>query len=394
MAAPKRAPVTTHDRQGFKDVRVLGPLLDHLHAAGTERDRAGNRQLCYDQYATVRLWYVLSPSVTSLRSLQQATTWAKVHARFGMRPTALGTRSAAAPGFDAALLQDVIAAVGRRLPPPPVATERAALQALTAVAGSQLPALPKMAWALWQDAQPRAAKRHVAFAVLRQIPVGVTVTAGNASERAEWRRLVPPGGVYVVDRGDTDSELFQERHDWPCHFLARVQHHVAYEVQEERPIAAAAPAAGVRRDGLLRRVGTAHHTRLLPQPCRVVLVASGQPKADGPPDLLVLVTNHLDLEAELLALASRWRWAVEHLFRWLTWVLGGRHLLSQRENGVRLQVYVAILASLLIRLWVGRPPTTRTDERLGCSLSGWASEADMITHLDRWPFRSPPASKT
>jgi hypothetical protein len=32
----------------------------------------------------------------------------------------------------------------------------------------------------------------------------VTVTAGNGSERAEWRRLVQPGGFYVVDRGYVD----------------------------------------------------------------------------------------------------------------------------------------------------------------------------------------------
>jgi hypothetical protein len=48
MAAPKRAPVTTLALQGCKYFRVLGPLLDHWHAAGTTRDRAGNRQLVSD----------------------------------------------------------------------------------------------------------------------------------------------------------------------------------------------------------------------------------------------------------------------------------------------------------------------------------------------------------
>ena len=39
--------------QGFKYFRLLGPLFDHLRLAATERDRAGNRQLFYDQYARV-----------------------------------------------------------------------------------------------------------------------------------------------------------------------------------------------------------------------------------------------------------------------------------------------------------------------------------------------------
>jgi hypothetical protein len=317
-----------------------------------------------------------------------------VQRRFGVRPTSLGALSEAAQVFDAALLQEVIAALGRRIPPPAVTAERAALQALTAVDGSLLPALPKMAWALWQDAQHRAAKMHVAFEVLRHIPVGVTVTAGNASERTQWRRLVQPEGFYVVDRGYTDYELFQELHDLPCRFLARVQYNAAYEVAEDRPVSAAAQAAGVRRDCLIRRLGTPHQSRLLPQPFRVVLVASGKTKANGTEDLLVLVTNDLDLEAELVALAYRFRWAVELFFRWLKCVVGCRHLLSQSANGVQIQVYVAIIASLLISLWVGRPPTKRTYEILCFYLSGWATEAEVIAHIDRLHFRSPPTGKT
>lgn len=194
MAAPKRAPVTAPDLRGVTYVRLLGPLMTQLHGAGTERDRAGNRQGFDAQDATLRLRYFFSPVVASLRGLQQATTWAKVQDRFGVRPTSLGALSEAAQVFEAALLQGVMAEVGRRIVPPAVATERAALHALTAVDGRLLPALPTMAWALWQDAQHRAAKMPVAFEVLRQIPVGVTVTAGHASERAAWRRLVQPGG--------------------------------------------------------------------------------------------------------------------------------------------------------------------------------------------------------
>src|SRR5262249_6600129 len=40
--------------------RLLGPLFNHLHAVGTARDRAGNRQLFYDQYATLRDYSVLT----------------------------------------------------------------------------------------------------------------------------------------------------------------------------------------------------------------------------------------------------------------------------------------------------------------------------------------------
>lgn len=394
MAASTRAPVTEQDVQGFKYFRLLGPLFAHLHSAGTERDRAGNRQLFYDQYATLMLLYFFSPIVTSLRGLQQASALDKVQQRLGVPRTALGSLSEAAQVFDAALLQDVIAELGARVRPGVPVAEQAALQSLTAVDGSLLPALPKMAWALGQDAQHRAAKMHVAFEVLRQVPVGVTVTAGNASERAELRRLVRPGGFYVMDRGYAEYALFQELHDLPCSFLVRVQYNAAYEVQQEREVSAAAEAAGVYRDCLVRRLGTEHHTRLLPQPFRVVVLDSAKTRPDGTPDRPVLVTNRLDLAAELVALAFRYRWSVELFFRWLKCILGCRHLLSQGENGVSLQVYVALIASLLISLWVGRPPTKRTYEILCFYLSGWASEAEVVTHLNQLHRRAPPPCKS
>jgi len=56
--------------QGLQYFRLLGPLFDHLHRVGTARDRAGNRQLFYDQYATLLLVYFFNPTVTSLRGLQ------------------------------------------------------------------------------------------------------------------------------------------------------------------------------------------------------------------------------------------------------------------------------------------------------------------------------------
>jgi hypothetical protein len=387
------APVTTPDLHGLQYFRLLGPLFTHLHTVGTARDRAGNRQLFYDQYATLLLLYFFNPTVTSLRGLQQLTTFAHVQAQFGIRRTSLGALSEAASVFDAALLHAVLTALSGQLQPHLSGAEQAALASLTAIDGSLLPALPRMLWAMWQDDQHRAAKMHVAFAVLRHGPIDVTVTAGNASERAELRRLVQPGGFYVFDRGSIDYDLFQELHDLPCSFLGRVKTNVSYEAHEEHPVSAAARAAGVERDVVLRRLGTAHHTRLLPQPFRLVQVATGKTDANGAPEVMVLVTNRLDLDAERVALAYRYRWAVELFFRWVKCVLGCRHLLSQTANGVRMQVYVALIASLLISLWVGRAPTKRTYEMLCFYLSGWASETELITHLERLHQKAPPPCK-
>jgi hypothetical protein len=48
--APTPFPAITEEAlQGFKYFRGLGPLFAHLRTVGTERDRAGNRLLFYDE---------------------------------------------------------------------------------------------------------------------------------------------------------------------------------------------------------------------------------------------------------------------------------------------------------------------------------------------------------
>ncbi len=393
MATLPSPSVTEETLQGCKYFRVLGPLFAPLRTASTERDRAGNRQLFYDQYASLMLLYFFHPVVTRVRGLPQTTRLPKVQERLGVRRTSLGALSDAAYVFDAALLHEVLTTLGAQLRPHLPLAEQEALAQWTAVDGSLLPALPRMAWALWQDDQHRAAKMPVAVAVLRQGPVDVTGTAGNGSERAAGRRLVQPGGCSVVERGSVDYRLLQALHDLPCSVLCRVKDTAAYEVQEEHALSPAAVQAGVVHETVLRRLGTLHHTRGLPQPFRMVRVATGTMRKDGTPDVVVLVTHRLDLDAELMAVAYRYRWAVELLFRWVTCVLGCRHVLSQGINGVRMQVYAALIARLLISLWVERAPTKRTYEMLCFSLSGWATEAAWIAHIDRLHLKAPPPCK-
>jgi hypothetical protein len=360
MAPPPSPSITETTLQGCKYFRVFGPLFAPLRTVGTERDRAGNRQLFSEQYASLILLDFFTPVVTSVRGLQQTTTLRKGQERLGVRQTSLGARSDAASVFDAALLHEVVTTLGAPLRPPLPLAEQEMLAQLTAVDGSLVPAVPRMAWALWQDAQHRAAKRPGAFAVLRHGPVDGTITAGNGAERAQWRHLVQPGGFSVVERGAADYRVLQARHAVPCRCICRVQDNAADEVQEERSLSPAAVQAGVVHEEVLRRLGTAHHTRLLPQPCRVVLVATGTTRQDGTPAVMVLVTHRLDLDAEWIAVAYRYRWAVALFVRWVKCVLGCRHVLRQGINGVRLQVYAAFMASLLISLWVGRAPTKRT----------------------------------
>jgi Transposase DDE domain len=389
MAAKKKTKVRAKDLQGFKYFKLLNPLLERLHDLGTERDKAGNRQLFFDQYGALLLLYFFNPILTSLRGVQQASGLDKVGQQLGVSRTSLGSLSEAARVFDAAALQEIITELAGRIPPGATPREQQALKDLTAVDGSLLPALPRMAWALWRDETHRAAKMHLAFEVLRGIPVGVTVTAGNASEHDQLRALLQAGRLYVIDRGYAEYQLFQDIVDAQSSFIGRLRDNAVWQVIEGRPVSTAARAAGVRRD-LVVWLGGDQSGAVFKQPLRVVEVHTGKTDALGRPEVLLLATDQMDLEAELVALGYKFRWSVELFFRWFKCILGCRHLLSTSANGVQIQVYLAIIASLLISLWTGRKPTKRTYEMLCWYFSGWASEEELLAHLDKL---NQPASK-
>jgi hypothetical protein len=367
--------------QGLKYFSLILPLLEPLRDVATQRDRAGNRQLFCDQYVGLLLIYFFNSVVTSLRGLQQVSGLEKVQELLGIRQVALGSLSEAAHVFDAAVLHKILAELALRALPLQTGREAQALRGLTAVDGSILPALPRMVWALWKDEQHRGVKLHLHFDVLAAAPADATVTPAAWSETDQLAVMLKPGRLYVVDRGYACFKLFRKILDAGSSFVARVKDNTVFTVKEERPVSEEAKKAGIVRDVVIAKLGTAHHKDYLRQPVRLVVVQ--RTKADGSVEELWLVTNKLDLDADLVALAYKYRWTVELFFRWFKRVLGCRHLLSTCPNGVTMQAYVALIASLLITLWTGRKPTKRTFEMLQFYLMGWATESEMERHLQR-----------
>lgn len=362
---------------GFRYLELLAPLRDRLHADGTARDRAGNRELFLDQYLALLLLYFFSPTLTSLRGIQRATELDRVRRATGAPRVSLGSLSEAAGVFDPATLRAVLTELAAAAPGGLPADDRAALRGLTAADGTILAAVPGMAWALWQDDAHRGVKVHAQFEVFRGVPVAARVTPAASSEPAELRAELLPGRLYVTDRGYADYGLLEAIHAAGSGYIARVQAGVAYRVAGDRPLTPADRAAGVVRDVDVARLGTDRHRREVTHPVRLVVIE----RAGSEP--VYLATDRLDLSAELVGVGYRYRWTIELFFRWLKCVLGCRHLLSHSAGGVALQVYAALIASVLVCVWTGRKPTKPLFEVLAHYLSGWATLDDVLRYLDR-----------
>ena len=369
--------IKPEDIQGLKYFKLLNNAFSRLRDIGTIRDRAGNREFFFDQYTSLLLVYFFNPTLTSLRGIQRASQLERVQKIAKCSRVSVGSFSEAQRVFDADLLQEILGELAHRAAPIAHGKEAEALKNLTAVDGTLLPALPRMVWALWVSDTKRAAKLHLHFEVLKGVPARASVTAGNDSERQQLRKMLEPGRLYVHDGGYESFRLFQEIIDAKSSFIGRVREQMTWKVIEERPLSEAARQAGVIAD-LIVNLGGRKADGILKQPLRVIRVATVK---DGKPFELVLVTDRLDLDAELVALAYRWRWQIELFFRWFKCVLGCRHLLATSRNGVQIQVYVALIASLLISLWTGSKPNKATFEMLCHYFTGWATEDELMRHL-------------
>ncbi len=187
MACQRKKKLQASQIQGRKYFKLIPDLLESLHHVGTERDKAGNRQFFYDQYLALLLLYFFSPVVDSLNGLREATGLHKVQKLLGIKRVSIGTLSESTSVFGAEPLRDIIQELTQRALPLVKGREAEALKGLTAVDGSILRALPRMAWALWQDDTHRGVKLHLHFDVLAGVPRQATVTPAACSEPAELK---------------------------------------------------------------------------------------------------------------------------------------------------------------------------------------------------------------
>jgi len=103
---------------------------------------------------------------------------------------------------------------------------------------------------------------------------------------------------------------------------------------------------------------------------------------------LVLATTLLDVPAEQVVLLYEYRWQVELFFRFLKQVLKCDRLLSAKTAGVQIQLYCALIASLLLALATGNNITRRGYEMICLYFAGWADESELLEVLAH--FKRPP----
>ena len=400
------------DITGLKYFEKLLPLFERLHEIGCERDTAGNRDLHFDEYCCLVLLFFFNPIVDSLRALSQASELKSVQKKLGVPRTSLGSFSEARQVFDPELLKPIIGELAKQARPLARDPRLQDLkQLLTLVDGTLLTALPRMAEASLLKRQSGSGQvkwcLHTHFDVEKYVPDRIDVTpdaGGEHDERAVLERVLERDRLYVMDRGYAKFALFNAIVKHGSSYVCRLRDNSVYEVSEERPLTDADRAVAVFSDQIVRSGLSAKAANRPDHPVRLVIVkvtphesrgkyrgGSSGVDSDG---FLRIMTNLLDVPAEIIALLYQHRWQIEVFFRTFKHLLGCRHLLSQHPDGIKIQTYCAIIACLLINLWTGRQPTKRTHEMLCYYLMGWATEDELTAHLTKLKTRDAVATRS
>jgi hypothetical protein len=355
------------------------------------------RRLHYDQYLCLILFYFFNPTLTGVRSIQEASQLEKVQNVLGIKSTSLGSFSEAGNVFDHTLLPPMVKALAQNALPQEIDPRLKELEkTLVAFDGSLLPALPKMIWALWLDEDHKAAKLHLEFDLLKGVPTQASVTNANQNEKTILRKNLSSGKIYVVDAGYAQYSLFEDILKARSSFVCRLRDNAVWETLYEKELSPQDRHAGVQRDLVVRlgskikqdelttlvRIIEIHHFDPVPRrrPSRVSSKKTF--RTDKGDYTLLIVTDLLELPAELIALIFRFRWQIELFFRWFKCILKCQHFLSLSQNGLAIQVYCALIASLLISLWSGHKVGKRTYEMLCLHMQGWANDQELERHLE------------
>jgi hypothetical protein len=386
-----------------KKLADLLPLLESLGTSGCDRDAAGNRELHFQQYVTLVLLYLLNPMIDSVRALQEASVVEKLAQRLGIKRFSLGSFSESVRVFDPKLLKKVIEQLAGELRPlenDPQLKEHIH-HILTIADGTVLDAIVKVADAFWlkflDGSAKHAWKLHVQFDVSSFCPLEVELTdarnSGKSDEKFVLRQKLASGHCYVMDRWFAQFTLYNQINRIGSSYICRMKENSVFEVQDERLLSTEALEAGIVRDAVVKMGLNSKPQDKPDHPIRLIVIEAEEHekrggrkgKTAGPRTMgtIVIATNLLDVPAEIIALAYRYRWTIEVFFRFFKQMLGCRHLLSQRAEGIQIQMYCAVIACMLINLWTGKKPGKHLVNMLAWHFMGIASAKEVEAFLNR-----------
>lgn len=198
-------------------------------------------------------------------------------------------------------------------------------------------------WARYQ-AGVCGAKLHVIYDADAEQPIFAGVSAANVNDITVAQRMpIAAGATYVFDLGYYDYAWWAQLDAAGCRIVTRFKSNTPLTAATERALA---PGGDILSDriGFLPARQAGRRRNPMQAAVREVRVRIQTGK------VLRILSNDLDAGAEELAALYKRRWAIELFFRWIKQTLRITRFFGASANAVRIQIAVALIAFLLLRL--------------------------------------------
>ena len=195
-------------------------------------------------------------------------------------------------------------------------------------------------WAQWRQTKG-AIKLHLLLDHDGYLPIFGHITDGKTADVKVAQTLdFPRGSIVALDRGYIDYRLFTRWTREGVFFVSRLKKNADVIAIESRPV----PQHNqILRDEIIRlKPFEAGRPDLDDLRCVVVWLADKQEE-------LVLLTNHFGLAASTIAAIYKERWQIELFFKLLKQQLKIKTFVGTTANAVRIQIWTALIAVLIVR---------------------------------------------
>ena len=188
------------------------------------------------------------------------------------------------------------------------------------------------------------AKVHVIYDADADRPIYAAVSAANINDITAARQIpIEPGATYIFDLGYYDYSWWAELDALGCRIVTRFKSNTSLDPIEELSVAAGSNILSDRIGFLPARQARSRQNPMQ-DAVREIQVTTDTGK------VLRILSNDLDTSAQEIADLYRRRWAIELFFRWVKQTLKITRFVGTSENAVRIQIAVALIAFLLLRL--------------------------------------------
>jgi hypothetical protein len=187
-------------------------------------------------------------------------------------------------------------------------------------------------------------KMHVIYDPNDDCPIYAAVTPANVNDITAAKEMpIDPGATYVFDLGYYDYGWWAKLDSAGCRIVTRLKANTKLSVVAGNAVEKGANILSDRIGHLPQRMARSRENPFQ-DPVREICVKIETGK------VLRILTNDLDAPAQEIADLYKRRWQIELFFRWIKQTLKIKHFLGRSENAVRIQIMIALITFLLLRL--------------------------------------------